>query len=92
VIVHWSEPSRDLWLVFWEEADSLSISDFKAISLMVNWSPWVWNIKKKSEQVMSELFGVLTEGLKIQQKRSTKAVINCISMIILSPTSICITD
>jgi hypothetical protein len=46
MIVHWSEPARDLWLVFWEEADSLSISDFKAISLMVNQSLWVWNIKK----------------------------------------------
>jgi hypothetical protein len=27
---------KELWLFFWEEADSLLTSDFKAISLMIN--------------------------------------------------------
>jgi hypothetical protein len=39
--VRWSEPPRDLWLVFREEADSLPISDIKHVGLMINWSPCV---------------------------------------------------
>jgi hypothetical protein len=39
--VHWSEPPRDLWLVSWEEANSLPTSDFKTIGLMINWNLWI---------------------------------------------------
>jgi hypothetical protein len=34
-----SEPARDLWLVSREGGDNLPTSDFKAVGIMINYSP-----------------------------------------------------